>query len=427
MKLNDYPHLQETLYTEKLSNGLQLCVLPKPGFHKTYATFTTRYGSIDQHFQVEGEDAIRVPDGIAHFLEHKMFEEPSGDVFATFASQGASANAFTSFDRTSYLFSATEQIDSNIQTLLDFVQHPYFTDQNVEKEKGIIAEEIRMYQDHPDFRVYFGLIEALYEKHPVHIDIAGTIESIQQINKELLYTCYHTFYHPSNMLFFIVGDVEPNHIAELVKSNQDKKTYAQGRKIHRLFDKEPNHVRTDWATRKLSVSIPKCLFGFKDVTVPESGTELIQREVEMKVLLDVLFSASSALFETLYNEDMITDQFSHEYNTGAGYAFSVIGGETKNPKQLISRVKQELERIMQQGISEQDFERSRRKKMGSYLRMLNSPEAIAGSFTKYHFKQVDFFKILHYYEQLTLDCVQKRMREHIRWESFAVSVVTSES
>lgn len=204
-----YDALQETLYRETMENGLQVYVLPKPGFQKTYATFSTKYGSIDNHFRVEGQEDIAVPDGIAHFLEHKMFEEPEGDIFATFASQGASANAFTSFDQTVYLFSATENIPANLETLVNFVQHPYFTDQNVEKEKGIIGQEIGMYRDNPDWRVYFGLIEAMYKVHPVHIDIAGTVESIGTITKETLYTCYNAFYHPSNMLLFVVGGSIP--------------------------------------------------------------------------------------------------------------------------------------------------------------------------------------------------------------------------
>src|SRR5690554_483381 len=205
MQVKSYPHLNETLYIDELPNGLKVYVLPKKGFQKTYATFSTRYGSIDNHFKVGDQEEVKVPDGIAHFLEHKMFEEPTGDIFAQFASQGASANAFTSFDRTAYLFSATEQIHSNIETLLNFVQNPYFTDESVEKEKGIINQEIDMYKDNPDWRCYFGLIESMYQAHPVHIDIAGTNESIMHITKELLYDCYHTFYHPSNMSLFVVG------------------------------------------------------------------------------------------------------------------------------------------------------------------------------------------------------------------------------
>lgn len=426
MKITDYPLLKEKLYTEKLPNGLQVCILPKPGFHKTYAIFTTKYGSIDHHFRVDGKEEMKVPDGIAHFLEHKMFEEPDGDIFATFASQGASANAYTTFDRTAYLFSATEQIERNVETLLDFVQHPYFTEQSVEKEKGIIAEEIRMYQDNPDFRAYFGLIGAMYHHHPVQIDIAGTVESIQRIDKELLYRCYETFYHPENMLLFVVGSVIPEQMLEVIQNNQARKHFPASGQIHRLFETEPETVQTTQTARKMSVAMPKCLFGFKDHFVPTQGTQRLQQELEMKVLLDVLFSSSSSLFEKLYEEELITDQFSYEYNTGPGYAFSVLGGETKNPELLISRVKEEIEHIFQKGISETDFERSRRKKIGSYLRMLNSLEAIAGAYTKYHFQYIDFFQIISGYEQLTLEQIQRRFEQHVNWDRLAVSIVSSE-
>src|SRR5690606_13607321 len=203
-----FPQLDEQLYYEKLDNGLDVYLLPKTGFYKTYATFTTKYGSIDNHFVPLGkEEYVKVPDGIAHFLEHKLFEKEDGDVFQKFSRQGASANAFTSFTRTAYLFSSTSHVEKNLETLLDFVQEPYFTDQTVEKEKGIIAQEIRMYDDNPDWRLYFGMIKNLYEKHPVRIDIAGTVESISAITKDMLYTCYNTFYHPSNMVLFIVGPV----------------------------------------------------------------------------------------------------------------------------------------------------------------------------------------------------------------------------
>lgn len=264
METLSYPQVEETLYREILENGLEIIVLPKPGFQKTYATFATKYGSIDNHFSVGNESPIKVPDGIAHFLEHKMFEEPDGqDVFAKFSKQGAAANAYTSFDRTVYLFSATENIDDNLMTLIDFVQRPYFTDQNVDKEKGIIAQEINMYNDNADWRVYYGLYEALYQKHPISIDIAGTVESIYKIDKDLLYRCYNTFYHPSNMLLFVVGGVDAAHIIELVKRNQAEKSFEPLGKIERFFEEEPAAIRQARVEKKLHVSLPKCMLGFK--------------------------------------------------------------------------------------------------------------------------------------------------------------------
>ncbi|WP_419892026.1 EF-P 5-aminopentanol modification-associated protein YfmH [Paenibacillus xylanexedens] len=420
-----YEHLQETLYYEVMDNGLHVYILPKPGFQKTYATFATKYGSVDNHFQVEGQEEVKVPDGIAHFLEHKMFEEPTGDIFATFASHGASANAFTSFDQTVYLFSATEYVNENIQTLVDFVQNPYFTDQNVEKEKGIIGQEIDMYADNPDWRVYFGLIEAMYQKHPVHIDIAGTVESIRTITKEMLYECYNTFYHPSNMLLFVVGGVDPQEVIDMVRSNQEQKDYKPQGSIQRFFEPEPEQVGEARREAKLAVSLPKCLFGFKETDVGLTGEQLLRRDMTTQLMMDLLFGSSTRLFQKLYDEDLISDSFGHEYNSSPQYAFSAIGGDTKDPDQLLARIREEVDAIVEQGFESTDFERARKKKIGGYLRMLNSPENIAHEFTRQQFRGGDFFNMLPLYESITLEDVNLRLREHIRWDHLAVSLVVS--
>ncbi|WP_339218295.1 pitrilysin family protein [Paenibacillus sp. FSL W7-1332] len=420
-----YDNLQETLYYEVMDNGLHVYVLPKPGFQKTYATFATKYGSVDNHFKVEGESETRVPDGIAHFLEHKMFEEPEGDIFAKFASNGASANAFTSFDQTVYLFSATENIHENLETLINFVQNPYFTDQNVEKEKGIIGQEINMYQDNPDWRVYFGLIEAMYKVHPVHIDIAGTVESIGTITKEDLYTCYNAFYHPSNMLLFVVGGVDPVETMNLIRSNQAGKSYEKQGSIERIFDPEPQGVEEKRRESRLAVSLPKCLFGFKEKQVGLTAKEQLRRDLTTKLMMDLLFGSSTELYQQLYDEDLISDSFGHEYNSSPQYAFSAVGGDTKDPDQLLERIRTEVDKLKATGFQAFDFERARKKKMGGYLRMLNSPENIAHEFTRYQFRGADFFKVLPVYESITIDDVNRRLQEHIDWDQLAVSIVVS--
>ncbi|WP_282941918.1 pitrilysin family protein [Paenibacillus sp. RC67] len=426
MKAIPYPHVNETLYVEQLPNGLSVFILPKEGFQKTYATFSTKYGSIDNHFKVLGGQEKRVPDGIAHFLEHKMFEEPTGDIFAVFASNGASANAFTSFDKTTYLFSATDQIHENLKTLINFVQNPYFTDENVEKEKGIIGQEIKMYEDNADWRSYFGLIETMYHKHPVHIDIAGTVESISHITKELLYDCYYTFYHPSNMSLFIVGGIKPEEIMELVRNNQAEKDYKPQGKIERFFDDEPSTVKQKEKVTVLPVSLPKCLFGCKEPDQKASGKELLERELTMKVLLDVLLSPSSDIYQKLYDEQLISDNFGSEYNIGENYAFTVVGGDTKDPDRLVARIREEIDKVKEQGVPATSFQRSRKKKIGGFMRLLNSPEAIANEFTKYRFKGIDLFDILPAYEQMTLEQVNDRLRQHFDWNQLAVSIVRSE-
>ncbi|MFS0727905.1 EF-P 5-aminopentanol modification-associated protein YfmH [Paenibacillus sp. 1P07SE] len=423
MKTLNYPKVQETLYHEVLPNGLSVYLLPKHGFQKTYATFTTRFGSVDNRFASAGAEPVSVEDGIAHFLEHKMFEEPEGDIFATFASQGASANAFTSFDRTAYLFSATEQIAANLTTLLDFVQNPYFTDENVDKEKGIIEQEINMYSDNPDWRVYTGLIDALYHKHPVHIDIAGSVESIRRITKESLYECYRTFYHPSNMLLFVVGGVDKDEIMDVVRRNQAAKTFGEAPQIKRLIENEPDSVKLEVKRSELAVSLPKMMFGFKERQMPRDSAELLMKEVTSKLMLEALLGASSKLYQQLYDDDLISDSFGYEYNSSATYGFSLIGGETRDPQALLDAIRASVEATLASGIQPDDFERIRRKRIGSYLRMLNSPEAIANEFTRYKFRGSDLFELLPLYESVTLEQANDRMREHFDWNQMAVSIV----
>jgi predicted Zn-dependent peptidase len=427
METLQYPHVQETLYREVMSNGLEVVVLPKDGFQKTYATFSTKYGSVDNVFSVGDQEPVKVPDGIAHFLEHKMFEEPEGDIFAVFAAQGASANAFTTFDRTVYLFSATEQINENLTTLINFVQNPYFTDANVDKEKGIIEQEINMYRDNADWRVYFGLIDALYHTHPVHIDIAGTVESIRQIDKETLYRCYETFYHPSNMMLFVVGGVDAEEVFKLVRDNQASKSFKPQGEIARFFDQEPTSVKIPRKVSKLQVSLPKCMMGFKEKTVGLKGEALVKREVTTKLMLEALLGPSSPLYQSLYEQDLISDSFGHEYNSSSDYGFSVIGGDTPDPDALIQSIQSAVTEALASGIGETSFERAKRKKIGGYLRMLNSPESIAGEFTRYRFRDSDMFDVITFYEQCTLEEVNARLREHFDFGQLAVSIVEQKS
>lgn len=419
-----YTPIEESLYFEVLPNGLTVYILPKPGFQKTYATFSTKYGSIDNHFKVGNQEPVKVPDGIAHFLEHKMFEEPEGDVFNKFASKGASANAFTSFDRTVYLFSCTEEVLDNLETLLNFVQRAHLTDENVEKEKGIIGQEIKMYEDNPDWRSYFGLIDALYQDYPVKIDIAGTIESIAEITKETLYQCYNTFYHPSNMMVFVVGGVNPEEIIAKIRDNQAAKSFEPIGEIERFYPDEGSAVNEKRKVIELPVATPKCLIGFKEKSNGLTGDALLKRELTTQLLLDTLFSSSSPLYQKLYNEGIINDTFSFEYTAERDYGFSVLGGDTPDPDKLITAIQRELDELKKTGgIHKDAFQRSQRKKIGVFLRMMNSPEGIANQFTKFRFKGADFFKVVPTLETITVDDLNDRWSEHFQLEQMAVSIV----
>lgn len=420
---NEFEQLQETLYFDQLDNGLQVYVLPKRGFHKTYATFTTKYGSIENHFVSLKGDEVRVPDGIAHFLEHKMFEDETEDVFNQFSKNGAQANAFTSFDRTAYLFSSTDYVDKNIKTLLDFVQHPYFTDENVEKEKGIIEQEIRMYQDNPDWRAYFGYIGALYHHLPVKVDIAGTVESIYDITKDMLYTCYETFYHPSNMLLFVVGSVDPEEVFALVRDDQAAKSFAPPFELKRIFADEPHTVAHAHLDIDLSIGVPKCIMGYKETQVGLQGKELLKQELSTSIMMDLIAGQSTSFYQDLTQEGLIDDSFGTDYNLEKEYGFSVMGGNTKNPEQLLKRIQEQIIEIEQKGLDKEEFERCRKKNIGSFLKALNSPEYIANQFTRYRFNKMDFFDVIPTLEELSFEDINKRFKEHVNKDQFASCIV----
>lgn len=420
MDQKHFDQLDETVFQTRLSNGLTVCIVPKPEFNKTYATFTTNYGSIDNKFKPLNQEGWKtVPDGIAHFLEHKMFEKPGGgDVFQDFSAQGAQTNAFTSFTRTAYLFSSTSNVEANLTTLLDFVQTPGFTDESVEKEKGIIGQEIRMYNDNADWRVYFGLIENMYKAHPVKVDIAGTIESIAEITTETLMDCYRTFYHPSNMLLFIVGPVDPDSILQLIEKNQSGKGYTDKQPVEREYPSESNQVAKEQSVLKMAVSTPKLMVGFKEGKTQRSGFEMQKHEISVSLLLELMFGKGTDTYQDLINEDLIDDSFSFDYSEEQEFGFSAIGGNTKDPEALRERIFQVVETFKGQPIDSEAFERARKKRIGSLLKSLNSPEYIANQFTRYWFNDMNLFDMVPTLENLTEADLERVLKEHFVKDAF---------
>ncbi|MGD6842093.1 EF-P 5-aminopentanol modification-associated protein YfmH [Bacillus infantis] len=420
-----FDQLKEKLYYEKMANGLDVYILPKQGFNKTYATFTTKYGSVDNHFVPLGkEEFVKVPDGIAHFLEHKLFEKEDGDVFQQFSKQGASANAFTSFTRTAYLFSSTSEVERNLETLIDFVQDPYFTEKTVEKEKGIIGQEITMYDDNPDWRLYFGLIQNMYQNHPVKIDIAGTVESISHITKDLLYECYNTFYHPSNMLLFVTGPVDPEAIMGQIRSNQEKKEYKDQPAIERRFEQEMTGVAEKKQVLKMNVQSSKCLLGVKALNVKQEGTEMLKNELTLNVMLDILFGKSSKNYETLYREGLIDETFSYDYTQEQGFGFAMLGGDTSDPDQLAGTLRSMLlEAKTGDVFSQGALDRTKKKKIGAFLRSVNSPEYIANQFTRYAFNGMDLFEVVPEIEKISLEQLKETANVFLAEDRFTVCQV----
>ncbi|WNB90336.1 EF-P 5-aminopentanol modification-associated protein YfmH [Bacillus sp. NEB1478] len=424
MGTKTFDQLDETLHYEECENGLKVYVLEKKGFNKTFATFTTHYGSVDNHFKPLGkQENVKVPDGIAHFLEHKLFEKEQGDVFQDFSKQGASANAFTTFNRTAYLFSTTSDVKTNLTTLIDFVQEPYFTEKTVEKEKGIIGQEIRMYDDNPDWRVYFGLIENMYHNHPVKIDIAGTEKSIADITKDDLYECYETFYHPSNMILFIVGPVNAKEILDFVKENQAKKTFKEKAPIERFFDEEPSSVAKKEKVIEMTVQTPKCYMGYKEASPNRKGKDLMRHELCVNLALEIMFGKSSPNYEALYEEGLIDQTFSFDYTEENGFGFSMLGGDTKSPDEFVKRVSEMIESFKMQTLCEESFDRARKKKIGAFLRSLNSPEFIANQFTRYAFNEMDLFDVIPEFEGLRVSDVEEVLQSHFNKEAMSVCQV----
>lgn len=404
-----FDQLQEEILHETMANGLEVYVIPKKGFNKSFATFTTKYGSIDNHFvPLDKDDYTKVPDGIAHFLEHKLFEKEDGDVFQQFSKQGASANAFTSFTRTAYLFSSTSEFELNLKTLIDFVQDPYFSEKTVEKEKGIIGQEINMYDDNPDWRLYFGTIQNMYHTHPVKIDIAGTIDSITGITKDMLYECYHTFYHPSNMLLFIVGEVNGEEIMDRIRSNQETKDYQPQPEVKRQFADEPTEVAVKKSQLKMNVQTPKVMLGIKARHVNLQGKELLKTELSANILLEMLFGKSSPIHEDLYSTGLIDQSFSYDYTQEQGFGFALLGGDTLHPDELSEKLTDLLLQAKTgTGLDEKSLERIIKKKIGSFLRSLNSPEYIANQFTRYAFNDMNLFDVVPILEQIRFDDIKQ--------------------
>jgi predicted Zn-dependent peptidase len=418
----DYKELNETLYIYTHKSGLKAFVVPKKGYTKKYASFATYYGSINNKFIVPGEDTINsVPDGIAHFLEHKLFEQKDGNVMDKFSELGASPNAYTGFNQTVYLFSCTERFDESFKLLLNYVQNPYLTDENVEKEKGIIGQEINMYQDSPGWRSFFNLLQLFYKNNPVRIDIAGTIDSISKINKEILYKCYNTFYHPSNMVVLAVGDVDYNSVFEQVEASIV--TNEKREDIKRIFPEESESLNGSYKEQALSVSMPIFQLGFKDNNKYSETEERIIYEITIKVLLNMLFGRSSEFYNKMYNEGLINSSFAFDFDNEINYSFSTIGGESQDPQKVKDNIITLIDSVKKKGLSEKDFDRILKATKGRFVRQFNSVERISRIFIPMYFKNYNIFDYYKAYDKITLGHTTEAFNKHFNPENLALSVI----
>ena len=415
--------LKEEMQFVTHKSGLRVYVFPKKGFTKYYAIYGTEYGSVDRSFTVPGEnEQMTVPDGIAHYLEHKMFEEENGNAFDRFAITGASSNAFTSFDMTAYLFSCTNNFYENLDILLDFVNHPYFTDENVQKEQGIIGQEIRMYEDDAEWKVFFNSLTAMYHNNPVKIDIAGTVESISHITPELLYKCYNTFYNPANMVLVLVGDIDINKALESVDKYVDASRNIG--LIKRAEINEPKSRIQEKIEQKMIVSQPLFRIGFKDNDIRDDADAMLKKEIATELILESVFSKRGELYTELYDAGLIDSSFGSETDVAKTYGFTLIGGESKDPDAVYEKVKTHLDKLIETGIPAEDLDRARKVLMSAGIRLFNSVEAMGNSFIRSILAGRNPLKYRDALNEVTDEMVNNRLKEHFDTGNCILSVVT---
>jgi predicted Zn-dependent peptidase len=419
MNKQEYPRLRETVYDETLPNGLKILVASRPGFSAKYAYFATDYGSIDTRFLLDGQ-TVQTPDGVAHYLEHKMFDMPYGDAMQRFADTGASPNAYTTYDMTAYFFECTDKFEENLRTLLEFVSTPYFTAESVQKEQGIIGQEIRMYEDTPGSRVFENLYAAMYHHHPVKTSIAGTVESIADITPEVLTQCHRAFYDPSNMVLCVAGDVDPERVAQIAAECLPKEPGGvSGRDYGPAEPLRPKETRVE---ARMEVSMPMFALGFK-AEAPAPGEELHRMELLGDLAAELLAGESSPLYNRMYAENLIDASFSVGYDSMKGVAMLAASGDSRDPDAVYAALLEEADRIAREGVDEQLFRQLKKSALGRRIRELDSFSAVCARLAGAYFDGYAFQRFPDLYEQITPQQVADFLRQTVQPERACLSVV----
>ena len=402
---------------EKLENGLQVIIITKK-----YIIWATKFGSIDNTFidSTTGEKVV-IPDGVAHFLEHKMFEQKNGvDSLYVLMALGLDANAYTTNDHTAYLFECTDHFYEGLDELMDYVQNPYFTDQNVEKEKGIIGQEIGMYDDDPGWQLYINAMDCLYEKNPIKVDTAGTVETISGINPEMLYKCYNTFYHPSNMVLTVVGDFEPEAIlAEIKKRLKDNEARGE---ITRIYPEEKLEINKKYVEKEMEVSLPLFMIGFKD-NIKDKYNEVVKRHIAIEIILNMLIGKSSNLYNELYKEGYLLSQPDLEYEFGNEYSHVLIGGQSKDPQKVYEKIAEKIQEMKNNDINVQEFNRIKKKIYGDYAVEYNNVADIGRMFTSDYIKGINSFEYMDKFEEIDAEYAKQVLKEIFTEDKMIMSVI----
>ncbi|MBO5415505.1 MAG: insulinase family protein [Clostridia bacterium] len=413
--------LRERYYRYTHPSGLEIYVFSKK-LCSTYAVLGTRYGSIDNTFGVEGEHALTsVPDGIAHFLEHKLFANEDGsDSFEHFSALGADANAYTSFNKTAYLFSCTDNFEASLGELIDFVTHPYFTEESVRKEQGIIAQEIKMYDDSPAEVCYYGMLESLYERHSIRRNICGSVDSISRITPDLLYECYRVFYNTENMALIVCGDVEPEAVVRIADGHLPRQGKSIGIIRPAENELEGAAVFKSRSEKKMKVSKPILNIGIKDTDIPRSPVERLKKDAAMSILNEMLFARSGELYSSLFESGMISPEISYCYTINDSFAFNSIAAEADEPEAVFERIKAYIESAT---LREEDFERGKRVMYAEFVKEFDSTESIANNLLSFIFDGSDMLGYANIIAGVTFDDVKELFGRSFKDEYFTMSVV----
>ncbi len=414
-----YPRLGEEIYWDSLENGLKIAVIPRPGFTRKLCYFVTDYGSIHTHFTVNGE-AVESPAGVAHYLEHKLFDMPGRDITAEFAALGAVPNAFTSYDMTAYHFSCTDNFPESLRLLLEFVSTPYFTAESVEKEQGIIGQEIGMNDDNPDTRIFELLMEAMYENHPIRVPILGTRETISHITAQVLNTCHKAFYHPENMLLCVVGEVDPAEVKSIAREVLPKSPGHRG--IACRTWPETMSCSRDFVSTSMEVAMPMFQLGFKCEPLG-TGEEAVLQEIIGDLAAEALFGESSTLYMQLYEEGLIDGSFGGGFETVEGMALLTLSGDSEDPEAVREAIFRQAERLVRDVIPEEYLMRMKRSAMGRRIRGLDSFDSVCFRICAYYLSGYDYFEFPALYEAVTVTHIQEFLRRVITRERSCLCVI----
>ena len=419
MNKTQYPLLQETVWRTQLSNGLTVAVVPRPGFSRKSAYFVTHYGSIHTNFTLNGQK-ISTPAGVAHYLEHKMFDLPGRDVSEEFAALGANPNAFTSYDMTAYYFTCTDHFDQCLDLLLEFVSTPYFTEESVQKEQGLIAQEILMYADSPDSQVFEDLAAGMYRHHPIRTPIAGSVESIRSITPEILYDCHRAFYHPGNMILCVVGDVDPEAVAAAAERILPKVSAETA--VPDLGSEEEMTCPIPIQRRNMDVAMTTFQLGFK-CPAKQTGEDFAHWELVAELAAEALFGESSALYLSMYEDGLIDSSFGGGVETVDGVAMITCGGDSDDPEEILRRIIAEAERLSREGIPQEDFDRLKKSFLGRRIQDLDSFESTCFRLCAYHFEGYDYFRFPETFASLRREELSQFLGEHIHEGNSALAII----